>query len=113
MQVSNRELLRHMQDEINFVMRYTTNKTKEEVTADEVLCRAIIRSLEIIGEAARKLDEGFKALHPHIEWRKMAGTRDRLIHHYFGVGYDIVWDIIEHKLPELRDQVAAILEQAE
>ncbi len=110
MQVSNRELLYHMQDEINFVLHHTGKKRKEEVTTDEVLCRAIIRSLEIIGEAARKLDEGFKAKYSHIEWRKMAGTRDRLIHDYFGVDLDIVWEIITEKLPTLKYQIAAILE---
>jgi uncharacterized protein with HEPN domain len=111
MQVSNRELLRHMQDEVAFVLQHTAGKTQSEVTLDAVLCRALIRSLEIIGEAARKLDEAFKGQHPQVEWRKMAGTRDRLIHHYFGVDYDIVWDIIKHKLPELHYQLARILGQ--
>lgn len=111
MQVSNRELLRHMQDEVTFVLQHTQGKSQSEVTQDAVLCRALIRSLEIIGEAARKLDEEFKRQHPQVEWRKMAGTRDRLIHHYFGVDYDIVWDIVERKLPELHDQLAQILEQ--
>lgn len=111
MLVSNLDLLRHMQEEITFVLHYTGQKEKQEVVADEVLCRAVIRSLEIIGEAARKLDEAFKAEYPHIEWRKMAGTRDRLIHHYFGVDYDIVWEIITEKLPALQHGIAAILAQ--
>jgi uncharacterized protein with HEPN domain len=110
MQVSNLELLRHMQDEVTFVLQHTNGKTQREVIDDEILCRAIVRSLEILGEAARKLDDEFKARHPQIEWRKMAGTRDRLIHHYFGVDYDIVWDIIENKLPELQYQLATILD---
>jgi uncharacterized protein with HEPN domain len=112
MRVSNRELLRHMQDEVAFALKHTEGKTQKEVTDDAVLCRALIRSPEIIGEAARQLDEAFKGQHPQVEWRKMAGARDRLIHHYFGVDYDIVWDIIEHKLPELHYQLAQILEQA-
>jgi uncharacterized protein with HEPN domain len=101
-----------MLDEVIFVLKYTNNKTKEQVIQDEVLCRALIRSLEIIGEVARKLDHDFKAMHANVEWRKMAGTRDRLIHDYFGVDYDIVWDIIENKLPELENQIRQILEQA-
>jgi len=76
-------------------------ETKDEVIHDEVLCRAIVRSIEVIGEASKKIDQEFKSDHPHIEWKKMAGTRDKLIHDYFGIDYDIVWDIIENKIPDL------------
>jgi uncharacterized protein with HEPN domain len=62
---------------------------------------ALVRSLEIIGEVAKKIDEEFKLDYPHIEWKKMAGTRDKLIHHYFGIDYDIVFDIVENKIPDL------------
>ncbi len=65
------------------------------------MSRAIVRSLEIIGEGSNKLDEEFKAKYPHIEWRKIINTRHKLIHDYFGVDYDIVWDIIINKLPDL------------
>lgn len=108
---SNLELLRHILDEINFIFRHTKHKRKDDIIDDEVLQRAIIRSLEIIGEATKKLDDGFKARHPLIEWKKMAGTRDRLIHDYFGVDYDIVWNIIEEKLPVLQKEISAILKQ--
>ena len=97
---SNLELLRHIKEEVDFILQYTKVKTKDEVVDDAVLCRAIIRSLEIIGEASKKLDEEFRSNHPQIEWKKMAGTRDRVIHHYFGVDYDIIWDLIEKKLPD-------------
>ena len=107
---SNLELLRHIKDEVEFVLAYTQGKSQEQVMDDEVLCRAILRSLEIIGEASKKLDEEFKTTHPEIEWKKMARTRDRVIHHYFGVDYDIIWDIIQSKLPELQERVGDILE---
>jgi len=106
---SNIEILRHIKDETDFVLHHTQNKTQGEVLNDPVLCRAIVRSLEIIGEAAKKIDEEFKAEYSNIEWRKIAGTRDRLIHDYFGIDYDIVWDIIENKLPELQFAVYKIL----
>jgi uncharacterized protein with HEPN domain len=57
------------------------------------------------------VDEEFRALHSHIEWRKMAGTRDRLIHDYFGVDYDILWDIIIHKLPDLQIHLEELLSE--
>lgn len=109
MSVSDLELLRHIQDEVAFILQHTAGKKKEEVMEDAVLCRAVVRSLEIMGEASRKIDNNFKEQHPEIEWRKMAGTRDRLIHDYFGVDYDIVWDIIETKLPVLQQNLSNLL----
>jgi uncharacterized protein with HEPN domain len=108
---SNFELLRHILDEVNFTLRNTEGKTKTDITDDEVLQRAIIRSLEIIGEASKKIDEDFKFHYSSIEWKKMAGTRDKLIHDYFGVDYDIVWNIIEEKLPSLQKEIINILRE--
>ena len=62
-------------------------------------------------EAIKKLNNDFKLLHPEVQWKNMAGTRDRLIHHYFGVDYDIIWDIIKNELPELQFQINSILKQ--
>lgn len=108
---SNNELLKHILDEILFVLSSTKAKTKEEVVDNEILKRAIIRSLEIIGEATKKIDPDFKLLHPHIDWRGMAGTRDKLIHDYFGVNYSIVWDIIENELPSLNEYIEDLLSE--
>jgi uncharacterized protein with HEPN domain len=101
MSASNLELVRHILTETAFIIQHTDKKTKEQVIEDEVLCRAVVRSIEIIGEASKKIDEEFKAAHIHIEWKKMAGVRDKLIHDYFGIDYDIVWDIIQNKIPDL------------
>lgn len=108
---SNLELLKHIADEISFVLKATENRNKETVINDPVLSRAIVRSLEIIGEASNKLDPDFKAGHPEIEWRKIIGKRHKLIHDYFGVDYDIVWDIVINKLPDLLDFMEQIFEE--
>lgn len=113
MLISNLVLLHHICDEADFILKHTLNKSKQAVLKDEVLCRAIIRSLEIIGEAARKTEDEFKSIYPHIEWKKMAGTRDRLIHDYFGIDYDIVWDIIQTKLPDLHHFISEIIQNPE
>jgi uncharacterized protein with HEPN domain len=78
--------------------------------ADETLRRAFVRSLEIIGEAAKQVADSFRSRYPTIEWRAMAGMRDRLIHDYFGVDYELVWDVVHKRIPELRGQIASILE---
>lgn len=101
MLASNLELVRHILIETSFILQHTENKVKDDIINDEVLCRAIVRSLEIIGEASKKLDDEFKSNTSHIEWKKIAGTRDKLIHDYFGIDYDIVWDIIKTKIPDL------------
>ena len=101
MSVSNIELIQHILVETTFIILHTRGKSKEDVINDEVLCRAVVRSIEIIGEASKKLDNEFKSNNNHIEWKKITGTRDKLIHEYFGIDYDIVWDIIENKIPDL------------
>lgn len=80
MSLADKDLLRNMLDEVDFILTYTAGKTKEEIRDDPVLSRAVIRSLEIIGEASRKISAEFKAGNRGIEWKKMTGTRDRLIH---------------------------------
>ena len=97
------ELIKHIQDETAFILNHTVNLTREEYLMDEVLCRASIRSLEIIGEATKKLSNDFKNEHSQIEWKKIAGTRDKLIHDYYGIDYDIVWDILTSKIIELHN----------
>lgn len=108
---SNVELLRHIQDEVIFVLEVTTQKTQNEIVTDPILSRAIIRSLEIIGEASSKLNPEFKALYPHVDWRRITNTRHRLIHDYFGVDYDIVWNIITDKLPTLNEDIEKMISE--
>lgn len=101
--------LLHIREEIDFVLRHTKSLEKDNFLSDETLTRAVVRSLEIIGEANKKLPPDFKSKHPQIEWKKIAGTRDVLIHDYFGIDWDIVWDIITNKLPDLLFQIDNIL----
>jgi uncharacterized protein with HEPN domain len=107
---SDAELLQHIKEESIFILNNTANKQLQDVLQDGILNRAIIRSLEIIGEASKKLSIQFKLNHTKIEWKKMAATRDKLIHDYFGIDYEIVWDIIENKLPNLYKEVSVILD---
>ncbi len=78
---------------------------------DETLKRAIVRSLEIIGEATKKIPADFKVKWSNIQWKNMAGMRDRLIHDYIGVNYNIVWDVVTNKTPSISVQINQILKE--
>jgi uncharacterized protein with HEPN domain len=109
--LSLHNFLKHIKDEIDFVLKNTKSIDESAFLADETLTRAVIRSLEIIGEATKKIPDDYKAEHPEIEWRRIAGTRDVLIHNYFGVDWEIVWDIVQNKLPILGEQIEGLLEE--
>jgi uncharacterized protein with HEPN domain len=104
-----REYLRHILVEANYLMASCAGLRMEEFTANETLRRAAVRSLEIIGEASKKVPEEFRAKYPDVEWRAMSGMRDRLIHNYFGVDYELVWDVLQNRIPTLHRQIASIL----
>jgi len=107
----NQVFLKHILDEINFLMKETKELKFEEFLQDEVLKRASSRSLETLGEAVKNLSEDFKKRYKDIDWKKISGLRDKIIHHYFGVNWDIVWDVIKNKLPELKAKMEHIFEE--
>ena len=81
------------------------------IAGDPHLRRSFVRSLEVIGEATKNLSQDLKNEHPEIEWRKIIGMRDKLIHYYFGVDWDIVWDVVKNKLPTFRRQIEVLLHE--
>jgi len=105
-----RDYLRHILVEADCLIAQRTGLKFEEFVADETLRRAFVRSLEVIGEAAKKVPEGFREQYPTVEWRAMAGMRDRLIHAYFGVDLNIIWQTITQDLPPLRNQLQRLLQ---
>jgi uncharacterized protein with HEPN domain len=105
-----RDYLRHILVEADYLVAQTAGLTFDEFIANETLRRAFVRSLEIIGEAAKKTPEEFRTQNPMVQWRAMSGMRDRLIHAYFGVDYELLWDVVQNRIPELRRQIVSLLE---
>jgi uncharacterized protein with HEPN domain len=109
MSLSGREFLQHILDEVEYLVDRSRGLTAEDFLRDETLRRAFVRSLEIIGEAAKQVPEETRRELSDLEWRGMAGMRDRLIHGYFGVDYDLVWDVVQTKIPTLRSRLRSVL----
>jgi uncharacterized protein with HEPN domain len=103
--------LHHILNEADFLSSKVGELTQAQFIRDETAKRAFVRSIEIIGEATKKVPEEIRQQYPDVEWRAMAGMRDKVIHHYFGVDYEIVWDVALNKVPHLRQQIEYILEQ--
>jgi len=95
------------------VRNYTSGMTLEALLSDERTLDAVVRNLEIIGEAVKKLPDELRARRPEVDWKKIASARDFLAHEYFGVDPAIVWDIVQAKLPQLEACVRAILSETD
>jgi uncharacterized protein with HEPN domain len=106
------EYIRHIYDECAFInSSISPDMTKDDLIDDEVLKREVVRSLEIIGEATKKIPADIKEQWRDVPWRNIAGMRDKLIHDYIGINYSIVWDVIRNKLPEITPIIAQIIKR--
>src|SRR3989337_3789709 len=101
--------LRHMIDAISDIKRFMKGLTKEEFFENKEKQYAVLRALEIIGEATKNLSKEMKAKHSEIQWKDIAGMRDKLIHEYFGVNLNLVWETVKKNIPELEKQISEML----
>ena len=102
--------LQDMLEAARRILAYTEGQDYAAFRGDHKTQDAVLRNLEVLGEAAKHIPEEVSAQYPDLPWREMAGTRDRLIHHYFGVNLDVVWGIVELELPGLVAELEAILD---
>lgn len=105
---SSKLLIEDILESANKIQRYTTGMSFEQFTVDEKTVDAVARNFEIIGEAANRLPDDFKAQHSKIDWNRIRGFRNRIVHDYFGIDYSIVWNIIENYLPELEIEISKL-----
>ncbi len=110
----SREEFMYLQDIVascDKVLRFTKKFHLSDLIQDEKTYDAVVRNLEIIGEAAKHISEDIRAQITDIEWRKIAGMRDMLAHAYFGIDNDILWDVVKNKVPQLAEATKAFLDK--
>lgn len=105
------EFIRHIYKEVQFIIEVKSKLTENDFYKDEVYQRAITRAFEIIGEAAKNLSLDFRFKYNNVPWGYMAKLRDKIIHHYFGVDFETIWNIMEQEIPELHFQIEQILKE--
>jgi uncharacterized protein with HEPN domain len=105
--------LKHILDAISDIKRFMKGLTKEEFFGNKEKQYAVLRALEIIGEATKNLSKEMKAERAEIQWSDIAGMRDKLIHQYFGVNLDLVWETVKKNLPELENQISEMLRKTD
>ena len=103
--------IKHIRDCIESIEKYTEGKKRNEFIKNEMMQDATIRKIEIIGEAIKNLPADFIKKHPQIPWKDIAGMRDKLIHHYFGISLGNVWNVIKDELPKLKKEIKKILNE--
>ena len=102
-------LLLDMKEAAEKILKYTQGLSFEDFLADDKTIDAVVRNFEIIGEASLRIDEDFRLENPQIEWKKLRGFRNRIVHDYFGIDYEIVWSILTQDLEELVFQLEQLL----
>jgi uncharacterized protein with HEPN domain len=107
---NNKVYLQHIRDSIAHIENFIQGIDEKAFCRNALVYSAVIRQLEIIGEAVKNLSADFRKSHKHIPWKDVAGLRDKLIHGYFGVDNLLVWKICKKEIPELKRFVLEILE---
>lgn len=97
--------LKHILDSISRIEEYTEGLGHDGFKKNNLVQDAVVRQIEIIGEATKRISEGYREKHPDVAWKKMAGMRDKLIHGYLGVDLDAVWDTVKKDIPDLKTKI--------
>jgi len=104
MTIDNTVYIKHILEEITDIQKFIKNSTEKDFTVNPMMQKAVIRSIEIIGEAAKNITQSFQKHHPQIPWRKITGMRNKLIHDYFEIDLALVWQVATKDLKPLKKQ---------
>jgi len=110
---SGLDYLRDIIEMMGKIEKFIQGMGFEDFKRDDKTNFAVFRALEVIGEASKHVPEAVKRRHPHIPWKRMAGMRDRLIHGYFGVDLEIVWQTVKRLIPDLKSKLEEVLKVEE
>lgn len=105
----DRERLEHILSAIERILRYTDGKSYEELVANDMMYYAVVKNIEIIGEAANMLTKEFTSAHQEVPWKQVKGMRNYIVHEYFQIDDVVVWDVVTNNLPLLRQQIGSLL----
>ena len=105
------DYLRHISEEINLIIRLTSQYHVDDILKDDVMQRAVRASLEVIGEASKYISSQTKNKYSGVSWRELSDTRNRIIHEYFGLDFEQIKEIIEFDIPELKTQIDKIISE--
>ncbi len=105
------EFLHHILDECNYLLEQYKKFKLDDLTTNKTISHAVCRSLEIIGKASKNVNTNLKLKYPLVNWKRMAGIRDVIIHDYFGIDFEIIWDTIKTDIPVLKNWMKIILEK--
>lgn len=103
--LKDRERLEHMLSAIDRILRYTKGKSFQNLLDDDMMYYAVVKNIEIIGEAANMLTNDFQSAHPETPWKMVKGMRNYIVHEYFQIDNVVVWDVVTKELTTLRDQI--------
>ncbi len=112
-QRKDRERLIHILESIDRVLRYTQAKTFDDLLADDMMYYAVVKNIEMMGEAANMLTSEFQSAHPQIPWKMVKGMRNYIVHEYFQIDNVVVWDVITKEIVPLREQIEKYLTETD
>lgn len=108
-QLRDKERLEHILAAIDRVARYTKDKTFDDLLADDMMYYAVVKNIEMMGEAANMLTSEFQESHPETPWKMVKGMRNYIVHEYFQIDNAVVWDVVTNELSTLREQISHYL----